>query len=133
MPVANLDQALARVTDHWSPHVIARVNDSYVKVAKVKGVLTWHKHDREDELFWIVRGRLRIEYEGGRFVDLGPGDMHVVPRGTMHNPVAQEECWFVLIEPVSTAHTGDVVMEKTRSVEDQLGSDAGGEGVNRGG
>jgi mannose-6-phosphate isomerase-like protein (cupin superfamily) len=122
MDPVNLDQAFAQITEHWSPQVIARVNDSYVKAVKVKGLLTWHKHDLEDELFWVLRGKLRIEYEGGRSVDLGPGEMHVVPRGTMHNPVAEEECWMVLIEPVSTAHTGDVVMEKTRSIEQQLGA-----------
>src|SRR5512144_1795920 len=94
--VCNVDEALARLGDYWSPKVIARVNDSYVKVAKVQGQLTWHRHDGEDELFWIIRGRLRIEYEGGRFVDLGPGDVHVVPKGTMHNPIADEECWIVL-------------------------------------
>jgi mannose-6-phosphate isomerase-like protein (cupin superfamily) len=119
-PIANLDDAFAKVYEHWSPRVIARVNDSYLKVAKVKGVLTWHKHDGEDELFYVVRGRLRIEYEGGRHVDLGPGDVHVVPRDTLHNPVADDECWLLLIEPVTTKHTGDVVMEKTRSIAEQL-------------
>ena len=120
MLIANVDAAYESVNELWSPKVIARVNDSYVKVAKVKGELVWHKHDGEDELFWIVRGGLRIEYEGGRAVELGPGEMHVVPKGTMHNPVAEDECWIVLIEPVSTQHTGDVIMEKTKSVEDQL-------------
>lgn len=124
MDIANLDRSFALVTEHWSPRVIARVNDSYVKLVKAQGVLTWHKHDHEDELFWIVRGRLRIEYEGGRAVDLGPGDLHVVPRGTLHNPVAAEECWMVLIEPVTTAHTGEVIMEKTKSVAEQLGTGA---------
>ena len=80
--VTNLDDAFSGVTAHWSPRVIAKVNDQYVKVAKVLGTLAWHKHDDEDELFHIVRGRLRIEYEGGRAVDLGPADIHVVPRGT---------------------------------------------------
>jgi mannose-6-phosphate isomerase-like protein (cupin superfamily) len=117
---ANIDAAFDRVTDYWSPKVVARVNDSFVKVAKLSGQLTWHKHDEEDELFWIMRGRLRIEYEGGRVVELRPGDVHVVPRGTLHNPVAEEECWIVLIEPTTTKHTGDVVMEKTRSIDEQL-------------
>lgn len=119
-PITNVEEAFAQVSEHWSPKIVARVNDSYVKVAKVRGQLTWHKHDDEDELFWIVRGQLRIEYEAGRVVELRAGEMHVVPRGTMHNPVAAEECWIVLIEPVSTKHTGDVVMEKTRSIEEQL-------------
>jgi quercetin dioxygenase-like cupin family protein len=119
MPIS-IDEAFARVTEHWSPKVVARVNDSYVKVAKVKGSFTWHKHEGQDELFWVVRGQLRIEYEGGRSVTLGPGELHVVPRDTMHNPVADEECWMVLVEPVETKHTGDVVTPQTRSIEEQL-------------
>jgi mannose-6-phosphate isomerase-like protein (cupin superfamily) len=118
--VINVDGALAQVSEHWSPKVIARVNEAYVKVAKVAGELAWHKHDEEDELFWIVRGHLRIEYEHGRVVDLAPGDIHVVPKNTMHNPIAKEECWIVLIEPVGTKHTGDVVTEKTKSIAEQL-------------
>ena len=121
MITANLDQAFSGVGEHWSPHVIARVNDSYVKVAKVLGQLAWHKHDEEDELFWVVRGQLRIEYEGGRSVMLRAGDLHVVPRGTLHNPVAENECWIVLIEPTTTKHTGDVVTDKTKSIAEQLG------------
>jgi mannose-6-phosphate isomerase-like protein (cupin superfamily) len=108
-----------RVTEYWSPKVIARVNDQYVKVAKLRGQLVWHKHDAEDELFWIIRGRLRLELEE-KNVELSPGQCCVVPRGVMHNPVADEECWIVLIEPVTTKHTGDVQTEKTRSIEEQL-------------
>jgi mannose-6-phosphate isomerase-like protein (cupin superfamily) len=120
MSVTNVEQALARVAEHWSPKVIAQVNDAYVKVAKVEGQLAWHKHDDEDELFWVMHGQLRIEYEHGRVVALGPEDIHVVPRGTMHNPIAEEECWIVLIEPVATEPTGDVVTERTRSIAEQL-------------
>lgn len=116
----NVDRALSEVGEHWSPRVIARVNDSYVKAVKVLGHLTWHKHDQEDELFFVVRGRMRIEYERGRVVELGPGEMHVVPKGTLHNPAADEECCILLIEPVTTRHTRDVVMEKTKSIEEQL-------------
>ncbi len=108
-----------RVTDFWSPKVIAQVNDQYIKIAKIKGTLTWHSHDSEDELFWILRGRMRLEFED-RVVELGPGECYVVPRGVPHNPVADEECWLVLVEPVSTLHTGEVQMEKTRSIAEQL-------------
>ncbi len=118
--VRNLQAELGTLTEHWSPRVVGRVNDSYVKVAKVRGELMWHSHADEDELFLVVEGRLKIEYEGGRSVELGPGDFHVVPKGVMHNPVAEEECRIVLIEPVSTKHTGDAVTERTRSIEDQL-------------
>lgn len=116
----NLEAAFDGVTEHWSPRVVARVNDQYVKVAKVKGQLAWHKHDAEDELFQVVRGRLRIEFEGGRDVVLNEGEFCVVPKGVMHNPVADEECWIVLIETVTTQHTGDVVTPLTKSIEQQL-------------
>jgi mannose-6-phosphate isomerase-like protein (cupin superfamily) len=118
-PPTNVLAAFDRVTDLWSPKVFARVNDHYLKVAKVKGQLAWHTHDGEDELFWVVRGRLRLEFEDGA-VELGPGDCHVVPRGVRHNPVAADECWLVLVEPVGTQHTGDVQTPLTRSIEEQL-------------
>lgn len=121
MDIANLTQVLEGVTELWSPRVIARVNEAFVKVAKVKGELTWHQHDEQDELFLVLRGKLRIEYRDGRSVELGPGDVHVVPRATQHNPVADDECWIVLVEPVTTLHTGDVVTEKTRTIAQQLG------------
>jgi quercetin dioxygenase-like cupin family protein len=91
-----------------------------VKVAKVKGELVWHKHDEEDELFQVVKKRLVIQFEGGREAVLNPGEFCVVPKGVMHNPVAEEECWIVLIETMTTKHTGDVVTERTRSIEEQL-------------
>ena len=110
---------LEKVSDYWSPRVVAQVNDQYVKVARLKGRLVWHQHEHEDELFYILKGRLLMEYEDGKIL-LEEGDMHVVPRGTMHNPVAEEECWVALIETVTTKHTGDIEMDKTRSIEEQL-------------
>lgn len=115
----NLLEELNHVTEYWSPRIVARVNDQYVKVAKLKGTLVWHKHDNEDELFQIVKGELIIEYENER-VHLKEGDIHVVPAGSMHNPVAGDECWIVLIEPVTTKHTGDVIVEQTKSLDDQI-------------
>jgi mannose-6-phosphate isomerase-like protein (cupin superfamily) len=121
MNTVNLFDELDRVDEYWSPRVVGQVNDQYVKVAKLKGSLTWHKHDDEDELFYVLKGELVIEYENDRVV-LGEGDFHVVPRGTMHNPVAEEECWITLIETVSTRHTGDIVTDQTKSIEEQLGA-----------
>ena len=116
----DLEAAFAELRDHWSPKVVARVNDQYVKVAKLLGELVWHRHADEDELFYVVRGQLVIEYEAGRSVTLGPGSIHVVPRGVLHNPVAREECWIVLVEPATTRHTGDVETPRTKSIADQL-------------
>lgn len=109
----------ATLTEYWSPRVIAEVDDAYVKVAKVKGELTWHAHDAEDEMFLVLEGALRIELED-RTVELGEGEAFVVPKGVRHNPVADDECLLMLVERKSTEHTGDVVMEKTRSIAEQL-------------
>jgi quercetin dioxygenase-like cupin family protein len=124
MPTStNLAHELAQLADHWSPRVVGRVNDQYVKVAKVKGELAWHQHDDEDELFLVVRGQLVIQLRDGD-VRIGPGEFYVVPRGTPHHPVADEECWIMLVETVTTQHTGDVRTPLTRSIEEQLGGRA---------
>ncbi|HSG48795.1 MAG TPA: cupin domain-containing protein, partial [Longimicrobiales bacterium] len=115
----NLEAAAGALTEYWSPRVVARVGDQYVKVAKVQGEFVWHAHEHEDELFLILRGSLRIQFEDGE-VTLGPGDVYVVPAGVRHNPVAEEECWLALMEPVQTKHTGDVVTDRTRSIDEQL-------------
>jgi len=99
--------------------VVGAVDDSYVKVAKVKGSLTWHHHECEDELFLVLSGRLRIEMEH-EAVELAEGEMFIVPKGVRHNPVAEQECHILLFERKSTAHTGDVIMEQTRPIEAQL-------------
>ena len=109
----------ASLTELWSPRVIAEADDAYIKVARVHGSLAWHSHENEDELFYVLQGRLRIEMED-RSVELAEGEMFVVPKGVRHNPVAEQECRLMLIERKSTQHTGDVVTEQTRSLEEQL-------------
>lgn len=117
--VTSPKQVVASLTEHWSPRVVAEVDDAYIKVAKVLGSLAWHSHENEDELFLVLKGHLRIEMEAGA-VELDEGDIFVVPKGVMHNPVAEQECHVMLIERKSTLHTGTVVTEKTRSLEEQL-------------
>ena len=120
MPHVVSPKAIAdSLTELWSPRVVAEVDDSYVKVAKVKGKLTWHAHDHEDELFFILKGRLRIELESGT-VELREGEAFVVPKGVRHNAVADEECHVMLIERKTTLHTGSEVTAMTRSVQEQL-------------
>jgi mannose-6-phosphate isomerase-like protein (cupin superfamily) len=109
----------AALTELWSPRVVGEVDDAYIKVAKVHGSLAWHSHENEDELFLILKGRLRIDMEGGS-VELNEGEMFVVPKGVRHNPVAEQECHLMLIERKSTLHTGNVATEKTRSLAEQL-------------
>ena len=112
---------LRQVHAHWTPRVIGRVNDQYVKVAKLLGELVWHTHDAEDEMFLVIAGRLRIQLPNTEEVVLTPGQFYVVPRGVQHNPIADEEVEIVLIETVSTEHTGDVVVEGTVPVVSQVG------------
>jgi mannose-6-phosphate isomerase-like protein (cupin superfamily) len=115
----DIESRFAELADYWSPKVIGQVNDQYVKIAKLKGEFVWHAHDAEDELFLVVRGRLRMQLEDGE-VEVGPGQLVVMPRGVRHNPRADEECWVLLVETVTTKHTGDVVTERTRSIAEQL-------------
>jgi len=116
----NLLRAFDDVADFWSPKVVGKVNDQFVKVAKVKGEIAWHSHEDEDELFLVVKGQLRIQFEGGKETVLDEGDFCVVPKGVLHNPVADEECWIALIETVTTKHTGELMTPLTKTIESQL-------------
>ncbi|KQV47539.1 MULTISPECIES: cupin domain-containing protein [unclassified Duganella] len=117
--VVSPNRVAASLDEYWSPRVVAELDDSFVKVAKVLGSLTWHSHEDEDELFYILKGSLAIEMED-RTVVLHEGETFVVPKGVRHNPVAEQECHIMLIERKSTLHTGAEVTEKTRSLADQL-------------
>jgi mannose-6-phosphate isomerase-like protein (cupin superfamily) len=107
-----LADKLARFDDRWNPRIIADLNDSHVKLAKVQGEFVWHRHADEDELFLVLHGTLTIELRDGA-VTLGPGEMVVIPRGVEHRPVAREEVHLMLIEPKGIRHTGDVDSELT--------------------
>lgn len=101
----------------WTPRIIGEVDDTYIKVAKVQGTHAWHSHE-EDELFYVLKGHLRIELENDN-VELAEGEMYIVPKGARHNPVADEECHILLIERKTTLHTGDVITDKTVAIEKQ--------------
>ena len=115
----NIEMALASVSSYWTPKVVGRVNDQYVKVAKLKGELVWHAHQHEDEMFLVVYGTLKIQLED-REVVLKPGSFYTVPKNVRHNPVAEEECGIVLIETVTALHTGDEIVAGTVPIEKQL-------------
>ena len=120
IPGIDVHAELRQVEAHWTPRVVGQVNDQYVKVAKLLGELVWHAHDAEDEMFIVVSGRLRIQLPDDQEVVLTPGQFYVVPRGVQHNPIADEEVHIVLIETVTTAHTGDVIVEGTVPLDRQL-------------
>ena len=119
LSATRLADAFEQVTEYWSPKVIGQVNNQLLKIAKLRGEFVWHSHDGEDELFYVVKGSLRIELEDGA-VALSEGDFLTVPRGVRHNPVAADECWVLLIEPASTKHTGEEVTPHTRTLEEQF-------------
>ena len=105
-------EKFALFDEPWSPRIVAELNDAYVKVVKLDGEFVWHHHDDEDELFWVVSGRLRMELRDGDVV-LEPGELVVVPKGVEHRPVAEGETHVVLIEPKTTLNTGNVRDERT--------------------
>ena len=108
----NLAERLALFSEHWSPKIVAELNGQQVKVVKLQGEFVWHHHEKEDELFLVLEGRLRMQFRG-REVALGPGELIVVPRGVEHRPCADGEVHILLFEPSSTLNTGDVVNERT--------------------
>src|SRR3989441_11401621 len=111
MQKINLNQKLSLFNEHWKPHIVGELNGQYVKLVKFKGPFTWHHHENEEELFFVVKGRFRMEYRGPsgpigsdaeRSIWLEEGEMIIVPRGIEHRPVADEETHVLLFEPAST-------------------------------
>lgn len=110
MTKTNINQKFGQVTEHWRPKIVASLNGQEVKLVKLKGEFPWHHHEAEDELFLIWRGRMGMEFRD-RVVDLGLGEMIVVPRGLEHRPAADEEAEILLFEPAAVLNTGNIVDE----------------------
>jgi mannose-6-phosphate isomerase-like protein (cupin superfamily) len=111
-PKVNLAEMLGRFTEHWQPKIVGELNGQQVKLVKFRGEFVWHRHDHEDELFLVVRGRFRMELRD-RVVELAEGEFLVVPAGVDHRPVADEEVAVLLFEPAGTLNTGNVRSERT--------------------
>jgi mannose-6-phosphate isomerase-like protein (cupin superfamily) len=109
----NVAQKFSLFSEYWSPKIVGELNDSHIKLAKLKGEFAWHHHENEDELFMVVKGRLTIRFRD-KDVTLDEGELLIIPRGVDHLPVAQEEVHVMLIEPKGTLNTGNVVTEKTK-------------------
>ena len=119
MQKVNLQAKFGLFDEHWSPKVIGELNGQAVKIAKVKGEFVWHDHAHEDELFYILKGQLRMEFRD-KTIMLNEGEMLIVPRGVEHRPIAEEEVWLMLFEPIETKHTGDVEHELTQKEVQRL-------------
>jgi mannose-6-phosphate isomerase-like protein (cupin superfamily) len=108
----NLQEKLGTFSEHWSPKIIAQMNEYHFKIVKVQGEFIWHDHPETDEVFIVLNGQLEIEFREGK-VGLKEGEMFVVPKGVEHKPVAESECHLMLVEPAGTLNTGNVVDERT--------------------
>ncbi len=119
MEKINLEQKLSLFSDHWNPRIVGELNGQHVKLAKLKGEFVWHHHEHEDELFFVLKGKLRMEFRD-KSVEVKPGEMIIVPRGVQHKPVAEEEVHIMLFEPASTLNTGNIENERTRKELERL-------------
>ncbi len=124
MPKVNLAEKFAKISEYWKPYIAAELNGQHVKLDKIKGEFIFHHHEREDELFLVVKGRFRMDYREKDLREhhewIEEGEFVVVPRGVEHRPVAEQECWFLLFEPASTLNTGNVVNERTHAELEQV-------------
>ena len=116
MDKVNLAQKFSQFSEHYSPKIVGEINDSYVKLAKLQGDFMWHHHDAEDELFFVIKGELRMKIrENGSECEetIRPGEFIIIPRGVEHFPSADEETHIMLLEPKSTLNTGNLQNERT--------------------
>jgi len=113
MEVINIKKKFDLIEDHWNPRIIGQLNGQDVKIAKVKGEFVWHNHKDEDELFYIIKGKLKIDFTDG-IRTLHAGEMLIIPKGVDHKPIAEEEVWLMLFEPQAIKHTGEVKHELTQ-------------------
>lgn len=109
----NISDTFTKFNDYWNPRIIGELNGQQVKAAKIKGEFVFHHHEDEDEMFLVIEGHLKIEFEE-KSIDVGPGEFVIIPKGVSHKPIAEEEVQVLLFEPASTLHTGNVRHELTK-------------------
>jgi mannose-6-phosphate isomerase-like protein (cupin superfamily) len=119
MEKVNVEQKLSLFADHWSPKIVGELNGQHVKLAKLKGEFVWHKHDNEDELFFVLKGDFKMEYRD-KTVVVKENEFLIVPRGVEHRPVADNEVSVMLFEPTTTLNTGNTKGELTKHVLEKL-------------
>jgi mannose-6-phosphate isomerase-like protein (cupin superfamily) len=103
MPIINLAQKFGRLKEYWAPEVYSEIGNVFLKLVKVKGCYVWHKHEKEDKLYLVMKGKLTIKFREARDVVLDPGEFYLVPKNTEHQPVADDEAHVILIEPKSAS------------------------------
>ncbi|TLS37156.1 cupin domain-containing protein [Pseudalkalibacillus caeni] len=120
MEKVNVKEKFSLFNDHWNPRIAGEVNDSHIKLAKLKGEFDWHHHEQEDEMFYVVKGELLLKFKDSEDVLLKEGEFLIVPKGVEHKPVAEEEAHVILIEPKTTLNTGNIKNERTRENLERL-------------
>lgn len=119
MEKVNLQEKFSQFSEHWSPKIAGEVNDSYVKLVKFLGEFVWHHHEKEDEMFLVTKGTMRMRFRD-RDILVGEGEFIIVPRGVEHMPVAEKEVQVILLEPKSTLNTGNVRNARTLEKLDRV-------------
>ena len=114
--VINLNEKFNLFNEHWKPKIAGELNDSYVKLAKVQGEFVWHHHEKEDELFFVVKGTLTIKLRD-KDLTIREGEFVIIPKGVEHMPVADEEVWIMMLEPKTTSNTGNIENQRTVEAE----------------
>jgi len=112
----NLKEKFLKFSTHWSPKIVAKMNDYHFKLVKIKGEFVWHNHSETDEVFIVIDGKMVINFENDK-VELSSGELFVVPKGVEHKPYSKDECKILVIEPKGVVNTGDVVSEMTVNEE----------------
>jgi len=113
MNKVNIEEKLNMFTDYWNPRIVGALNGQHIKLAKFKGEFVWHKHDHEDEMFFVIDGALQIQFRD-KTIDVKANEFIVIPKGVEHLPVAENEVSVMLIEPDTTLNTGDAVSDLKR-------------------
>lgn len=119
MEKVNINEKLDKFNDYWSPKIVGELNGQHVKIVKLKGEFVWHKHDLEDELFYVIKGILKMEFED-RMITINENEFIIVPKGILHKPIADEEVSIMLFEPMTTINTGNNEGELTKHKLDRI-------------
>ena len=119
MEKINIQQKLSLFSDYWSPKIVGELNGQHVKLVKLKGEFVWHKHDDEDELFFVIKGNLKIEFRD-KIITLNENEFLIVSKGVEHKPVAEEEVSVMLFEPASTLNTGNTENGLTKHILERI-------------
>ena len=119
MEVVNINEKLSIFSDYWNPRIVGELNGQHVKLAKLKGEFVWHKHDNEDELFYVLKGILKMELRN-ETIEIKENEFFIVPKGVEHKPVADKEVAILLFEPNTTLNTGNTINEFTKKTLEKI-------------